>query len=60
MFTTRTECKQYVADCLGKYFEDYVIDEITDKVFEYEKGEYDLIVDEGEFWDIVAEYDISD
>ena len=60
MFTTKTECKQYVADCLGKYAEDYDIDEITDKVFEYEKGEFDLIVDEGEFWDIVAEYDISD
>lgn len=60
MFTTKTECKQYVVDCLGKYFEDYDIDEITDKVFEYENGEYNLIVDEGEFWDIVSEYDISD
>lgn len=60
MFTSKTECRQYVADCLGMYVNDYDIDAIIDAIFEYDNGEYNLTVDEGEFWDVVAEYDISE
>ena len=62
MFATKTECCQYVTDCLGKYAGDYDVYAIADECFEYDEDEQGFVVavDEDTFWSIAAEYDLTE
>lgn len=60
MFTSKTECRQYVADCLSTYVDDYDIDSIVEDAFERTSDGWTIEDPDDDFWSIVESHDVSE
>ena len=62
MFATKTECRQYVVDCLLGHEDDYDLDGIVNVCFEYDEDEqgFVLCVGDDEFWNVCRNYDVTE
>lgn len=63
VFTTKTEAiDQYIIPALGDFADDYDTDGIFSEAFEYSEDErgFVLSIDEDDFYDVAAKYDISE
>ena len=60
MFTSKTECREYVKDAIGATWQDFDIDAIVEEAFERTSDGWTIEDPDDDFWSIVESHDVSE